>query len=637
MKKIFLTCVFYITMLVGFTQSLAPEFGVFTQRDIDLKVCSFDKEADAVVLFDIANTDYDDEYRMITERRIRFKILKERGKERADIHIPFYSKNDFEFITNIDAVIYSYNDQNKPIQTALDRKSVYRRKINSLYSEMVITLPNVKVGSIIEYKYKSAMKSYAGLEEWIFQKEMPVLMSSYMLNILPNYEFAYVVSKSPFLNIDIKPDIPNGKISFQMKQIPGFRDEAFMDARKDYLQRVEFQLSGHNSYYGKRTFSTTWNQVGKELAEEPAFGAQVMKNLSSTDDLNGKVQMAASQAEKIKIIYEYVRSAMLWNNIYSKYAVEGVKGAWEKKTGSSGDINLILLNLLKSYQLDAYPLLVAERHYGRVDTTYPFKEQFNKVVAYVKTAGKIYILDATDRITPFDIIPYDLLNTNAFLVDRKNSLLLYLSDTIHKQKNVISIHASIDAEGITKGAASVCSYDYAKLDRVMEYKKDQNKYRNAFVETYNGVTIDSFSVSGMDNDSLPFLQNLQFVQTASKTGNLYLYTSNLFAGLDKNPFLSDQRFSKINFGCPYSYHIHQAVQVKDKLKIESLPKSITLISQDKSMTMVRKITVEGDQIFLSMQIEINRSVYVPEEYDMVRGFYNKMIELINEPVVLKMD
>jgi hypothetical protein len=42
-----------------------------------------------------------------------------------------------------------------------------------------------------------------GLREWVFQKDIPVVVSSYNLTILPNVEFAYSFYKSAFMPISM--------------------------------------------------------------------------------------------------------------------------------------------------------------------------------------------------------------------------------------------------------------------------------------------------------------------------------------------------------------------------------------------------------------------------------------------------
>ena len=88
------TAVFFTFFICSgaYAQMDFPEFGKFTTEEISLKQCPFDPEAEAIILLDKAVVNYDEEYHMITERRVRIKILSEKGIDRANIIIPFYHK-----------------------------------------------------------------------------------------------------------------------------------------------------------------------------------------------------------------------------------------------------------------------------------------------------------------------------------------------------------------------------------------------------------------------------------------------------------------------------------------------------------------------------------------------------------------
>ncbi len=104
MKPLF-CCLLLLTSYYCIGQNSVPEFGKFTEEEKKLTECPFDKEADAIVLIDQASSDHDEEYRLITIRRIRIKVLKEKGIGRADIMIRYYHGDDFEFISNVEAIV----------------------------------------------------------------------------------------------------------------------------------------------------------------------------------------------------------------------------------------------------------------------------------------------------------------------------------------------------------------------------------------------------------------------------------------------------------------------------------------------------------------------------------------------------
>jgi hypothetical protein len=201
-----------------------PNFGQFTGAEIDLNKCDFDPEANAVVLMDVARSTYNDEYNLVTERRIRIKILNEKGFDKATVSILYYHKDNYEFISQVSGVITNYDNKNRPTTTELDRKSIFDVKVNDRFSNVRFTMPNVKAGSIFEYRYTSTMKNYGGLDEWVFQADIPTIRSRYHLFILPNTEFTYQVSKLPIIPINVKRLPMDGSVVFEMEKIAGLRD-----------------------------------------------------------------------------------------------------------------------------------------------------------------------------------------------------------------------------------------------------------------------------------------------------------------------------------------------------------------------------------------------------------------------------
>lgn len=459
------------------------------------------------------------------------------------------------------------------------------------------------------------------------------MLSAYKLYIIPNAEFTYSVYKSPRFAVDINTG--NGSIFFSMKNVPGLREEVYMDAPRDYLQRVNFQLSGFTNHIGKQKFTTTWAQLAQELTTEKMFGGQINKSIPDLALAKTLWQMAPSPLEKMKLIHEYVRSNITWNHIYSKYAETNLKDVWEKKRGNTGEINLLLLNLLKDADLEVYPMLVSERYNGKVDTTYPFLDQFNKVVALVLIDGNRYILDGSDLRTPSHLIPFNLLNTRGFIVDRKKHRFVTITDDRARNLNVVTINGTIEPGGLVTCQASVSNYAYGRISKKEQYNAGKSKYEEEFVKPYGDFKIDSFVVKGLDTDSLPLQHDLNLKYELKKSGEYFLLPFNVFTGFAKNPFTADHRFTNIDFGSKQTCILKEVYTLPANLQLESLPKKLRMITPGNSMVVVREVLVKDQQLEISMAIEINQTTYVPDEYEMVKEFYKKMFDVLNEPLVLK--
>jgi hypothetical protein len=635
--KAFLICLFLWALGIrGFTQAPVPAFGDVTDDEKKLKECPFDKEAEAVTLFDKADVTHNDDRNLIISRRIRIKVLKEKGIHFGDIEISYYSANDFEDITDLKAAVYNFDEKGYMQEKDVEPKGFFRKKLDQYWSVVTFAIPEVKVGSIFEYSYTSTKKNYWALREWTFQTELPTMLSSFNLTVLPSLEFAYQVYKRPELPITIKPDKDQGRILFEMSNIAGLRDEPYSDSRKDYIQRVEFQVSGYQGMFGdKMKYATTWDELTRELMSESEFGSAMNKNLPDADLMN-KVKLEMNPYDKMKTIYDFVQYGFSYDGNKTSWALKGVKEAWEKKKGSSGDINLILINLLKDAGLEVYPMMVSERGHGKVNASYPFEGQFNNVMAYVIIGNNKYILDAAGPYTPPNLVPLSVINTTAYIVNRKKGGLISLKEDEKIAKNQVFVVSTLQDDGMVKGEATIYSYDYARLRRKWDYSSDKEKFKESYLT--RGITemkIDSFSVKNLTNDSLPMEQKIEFELPVTSSGGYKLVRLNMFSGFEKNPFLSDIRFTNVDYGCMQNNILTQHIQVPEDLVPDGLPKNIRLIMPDTSIAISRIIEFKNNALDAQYKIQVNKSIFTADEYPALKEFFKKMSEILDENVVLR--
>ena len=628
----------FLSSICSFSQNSLPGFADYNPEEISLKECSFDRDADAVILLDEAVTSYDDDYHMLTTRRIRIKILKERAVDRGNIRIRYYSKDDFEAIRNVSALSYNASGTGNPLISWVDKKSIFSEKEDRIYSSIRFAIPNVKVGSILEYKFESIMKNFGGLQEWVFQSDLPTYRSCYQLEVVPVGEFTYQVLKSPSYPIIIQSQDSRGMVYFEMKYIPGLRNEPFMDAAKDYLQRVEFQLSAYvSSFGGKTRVNQTWRDLAIELCSGKEFLGAFRKDYAGLDELQLLVGGRNTGAEKLNVIYEYVKKRFAWNNYYGIYASDGLKNVWEKRTGSAGEINLLLVNLLQHFDIEAYPLLVAERDYGKVDTAYPFVDRFNKTCAYAVADGKTYILDASQKYNIAGLIPYPLLNTYAFLVDRKKFSLFKIRSRDEKYDNFIVTRARLSDKAVLTGGARIQSFQYARQIRAEEIATDEKKFiKKNFMDPHEGVAIDSFHFQVPDNSSEPLVQDIYFHNDLVENGGFVLLNYNLFSGISRNPFTSDIRFTNINFGYPYSIILEEEIEVPSTGTTDELPKNKKLVTPQRDISLAREISRVGNVLKIRISFTQTNTLYEENSYPMLKQFYKLMVDMLNEPVVVKL-
>ncbi len=614
-----------------FAQKKLPEFGIFSQEEIDLKVCSFDKEAEAVKLIDNAIT-YQFGERCEITRRIRIKILKETGKSFGDVSILFYKNDESEIIKDIKGIVYNPSDGSL---LKLEKKNIYEKKRNELYSEMVFALPNVQVGSIIEYSYLSDAKVYISLNPWYFQTNIPTVFSGYFLTIPSRAEFSYVASIHPEYNVNVIPNNSEGTVYFEMENIPALRDEAFMDSEKDNLNYVNFQLAGYLNQFGSKQKSIiTWTDMNRELLYDENFGRQIEKNIPAANDIISSLKLISSPVERLKTAYNFIRENISWTGFTSIYSSDGLKKVFSSKKGTNSEINLLLINILKEVGIECYPLLCSKRSHGKVNVKTPFLDQFNLTAAFAIIENEPYILDATEKTNPYNLIPPDLLNTVGFLISKKKSNHILIFDEINSYTNHITLKGALNNNGLLKGEALIKSFNYAKSSRIKSFKMNKSNLTNIILSGNKDVTIDSLKVENINEDTTALLQTFDFSKNTTN-GDYSLLDLNWFTGIGKNPFLGEHRFSDVNLGSTYKYFINFDFEIDKSFIVENIPMNANSFMYDTSMSFVRKLKFENNHITGTVQIYYNKSFYQNREYPDLKAYYKTLYSLLTDKIVLK--
>jgi hypothetical protein len=657
MKTVNLFVLFLLAISLQITaQKGQPGFGKVDKADMEMKDCEFDKGADAMVLIDYGNIYYDrgtvgfSTFKTVYERRTRIKILKEKGISQADIEIPYYTRNNEEKISKFNANTYNQDAAGKIVATEVKKNSVYTKKIDGNYSKMIITFPEVKLGSIIEYTYTIERESY-GLRNWYFQGRIPVRYSEYQLKVPQIFRFS--VQPSVIDPIEDKQEVIDESISMDegfiqtkslksnyiMRNLPGVKDEPFMGSPKDYMQRLEFLMT--QIYYSDNNIvdlSLKWQDVIKNrLRKDEDFGLQLEKTVTAAKSFVDDAKQIADIEMRMKFIYNQIRKSISWNGDENYvYTDNGIVKTWETKTGNVADINLLLINLLNEAGVKASPIFFSTRDHGLVTPQYPFINQFNTVMAYVLIKEKPFVLDATDKVINYKLIPEKVVNTNGFIPEGENGRWLDILSGKSKYKIMAAVQGEIDEDGKMKGTGLVNCYDYARVQRVKEWKEDNQKFKNDyFIKSYPGLQIEEIAINNVDADSLPLEQKVKFNSALNRSGEYQYFNLNLFSDLEKNPFIASSRMSDVDFGVHQEYTIFGNYTIPPGFIFDGVPENIAMTTSDNSIQFSRTVQVESNLLNVRMTLEFKRTFYTADTYPEFKEFYKKLFDKLNEQVVIK--
>ena len=131
-----------------------------------------DPEAGAVILYSRGDRYYEivsDKLRLVYVFHKRIKILAESALDLADVEVPYYSYGKNESVTEVKGSTYNLGADGKVESQKLAKDAIFKEELNDFWSETKFNMPNVKVGSVIEYQYKIYSYDFGACVPGIFR------------------------------------------------------------------------------------------------------------------------------------------------------------------------------------------------------------------------------------------------------------------------------------------------------------------------------------------------------------------------------------------------------------------------------------------------------------------------------------
>lgn len=619
-----------------------PSFGKVSKTELQMTECAFEKNAAAMVIFNKGEAVFDINRSANgvslfnqTTYHMRLKIFNKKGFDRANFSIRYNSSDKDVRVKDLKAQTYNLDAAGNIVVSKLEKSAVYDKKIDKHYSEKTFAMPDVKEGSVIEYTYTIDGETRS---TWYFQDAIPVMLSMFVVDITPEYEMSMVPNVSLPLSRTNSAKGSNKVSTYVMQQIPALENEPYMTSAQDYLQRIEVKPIATN-FQGdvRRSLLYNWPGVIKILMEDEDFGVQLKKNIPRTAELDAMLKEMTDPYKKMVTIHDYVRNNMQWDAYYSIWALDGVRSAWKNKKGNTGEINMIMINLMRDADLAAHPLLVSTRSNGMVNTGVAGFDQFDKVLGYVEIGNKYYVLDATDKATPANLIPLEVMASEGLVIEKLSTFewgWRPLWDSKHTDFTNVFISGEVNDKHELTCAAEITAYDYAKV-KLAPVIKGGNDAIKASLTSVPDVTITDLELVNNNMDSLPLEQKFNFTMPTTASGEYHYFSLNLFGGLEKNPFFADKRQTDIFFGVKRNYKINATIFLPEGYEMDELPKNIKMITPDTGIVFMRTSFFKDGTLTVNAELNFRSPVYSAADYEEFKEFYKKLFGMLNERYVYK--
>jgi transglutaminase-like putative cysteine protease len=654
MKKLLAVTCFYLLALSAHAQDF--NFGAITYDDYEFNKKNIDSNANAVVLkeFGTAALQIDDatgRLMLMFDYHVKIKIYNKEGFNQANIVIPTY-KDDTreELIKNIKASTFNYID-GKFVETVMDKKAVFTEDKSKYTSLTKFTLPNIKDGSVIEYSYHLVSPNYFNFKTWEFQSDIPKVFSEYVAYIPGNFSYNVTLRGYNKLN-DSKSELSkeclrlNGviidcsRMTYNMKNVPAFLEEDYMTAASNFKSAIYFELSDMQMTNGsKQSFTKTWKDVDYELTSDKNFGSHMKRKDVFKDLMPSILQNTTDDLSKAKAIYNYIKKQIKWNNYYGKYSEESIKTVLESRSGNAAGVNLSLIAALSAADLDAEAVIISTRDNGNANKLYPVITDFNYVVAKVNIGENSYLLDATEPLLPFGLLPLRCINDQGRVINLKKPS--YWIDLKAAQKSITNyaLTGKLNPDGKITGTITTTTLGYAAFNKRKEIKKynSPDEYVEKLDEGLAKLSILKQEILNIDSVEKPLIETYE-VEFAAHDGSSkdQLYINPFFINrISKNPFNLNERTYPVDLGSASDERISINISLPANYIVQEKPKDMGLALPSTGGRYLLQTALTDNNLMVNQILQFNRAIYAPEEYLYLKEFYSKIIQNQKTDLFLK--
>jgi len=623
--------------------------------------------AAAVVLFKEEIT-RDDMH--VVQHYDRIKILTEEGKNYANVELPFLSSMDHDEYMGDDKTLGDILGRTihadgtivafagKPYLKVVEKTKGFK------VQEKVFTLPDVEIGSIIEYRYSTRYNDNSfEAPDWFIQDELYVKAAHFAWYPTTKElvdgntgDAINAISWFPILPAGAtiqQHDIPGTSVSgvpahvyeLNVKDVPPEQKEEYMPPIASFSYRVLFNFTAYHSA------ADYWKGEGKRWTKS------VDKFAGPNSDLKTATQTiiagAGTPDEKLHKIYSAVMA--LENTDYTRAhgreedkaaglgKVDNAADVLAHKRGSSDEITMLFVGMARAAGMKAYLMRVPDRSERLFTPSWLNTSQFDNLVAIVNVNGKEQFFDPGARYCQYGHLAWEstyvqgLRQTDGGTDFGQTPGEAYTFNNTQRTANL-----TMAEDGSVKGSIKLTFSGSAALHwRERALRGDEESLRNGLrthMESMLPKTLEVkvTEIKNLEEYEQPLLVNYEVKGSiGTPTGKRLVLPVELFEVGSTASFPHEKRDLAVYFSYPESVLDATRINLPSNLTVEGAPVSsnfdlkgvgvykLDITQADKNITVRRNFAFAG-------------IIFPVANYATLRTFYSQFEAKDKESVVLKM-
>jgi transglutaminase-like putative cysteine protease len=522
----------------------------------------------------------------------------------------------------------------------------------------VIHLPGVETGSVIEYRYAERYDGLYSSPFWEIQRDYPVRKAHF--TFLPFKTFrpgsenkagSYLIDRRgvPLNFLLYWPKLPagselkrdgQGRFYLDVADVPAAAQTEWMPPNDSLRYRVRF-------YYRSDSDSKDfWNKEAKRWSKDVDRLAEPTKTIH--DAVAGIVAAGDSELDKAKKLYKAVQA--LNNTDFagpgapasSTSAEKRAEETWNQKGGSSQDIAILYLAMVRAAGLTAYDMKVVNRDRSTFAPDYLNFNQLDDDIILVSIQGKEIALDPGQKMCPFQVVAWKHTGAGGIResADGKagvtSALQPYTANTVLRMGDVtVDDHGGVQGSFrfVITGQVALHWRQAALQNSDADVKREFDQWLESTAPQGVEAHLDRFEGLSDPDTNLVGIVSVKGSLAASNSAAVQLPCF-FFETRAHEPFVEDsQRTVPVD--------MHYGEQVTDQvtyhlpagMQAEGAPQDARIPWQENALFAIKSKASAG-QITIARSLARSFTFAKPDEYEGLRSFYQKVDAADQQHLVL---
>jgi len=653
-RNLFLALIVLAQTLCAQTIEPNLKWGKPTEQELKMTEYPDDKDADAVVLFHKTDVYYgyaDGDFKVYYGVRTRLKVLKPEGKRVADKKIIFQenetNRTRKEVITGLKATAYNM-ENGKVVKTKMERSMVNEERIDKNQKQLKFSVPQVKVGTVIEYEYRIESDYFYNIRDWYAQGDIPVLYANYELSIPEWFSFNIEETGSQHMEKKIyqapltlfiggeSESITCKVQNFNARNLPALKDDEYLWCADDYGNKVTAELAGiYIPGAVHKNYSSTWEDVDNQLMGDEEFGGRLKSSSPlKADIVAAGIPNIADKSERFAAVWQMLKSKVRWNGDYAFWGKSASK-ILKDGTGTNADINFLLINMLHDAGIEASPVVMRSRNLGNLPLSHSSLKYLNTFVVGIHfNDSTMTFFDSSAEDGYLNVLPANLLVNRARIVKKGvpgEWVDLQLSA---RSRETTAIQAQLSADGLLQCKKTSRLYEEAaaKLRRTWRLVKDSVEQINKLQERY-GIQIQSYQTSNRTDFSSKMDEQMTFTKQCDAAGDMIYLNPLVLIPFNESPFTAAERSLPIEFPYKQSETINVYIKLPEGYTVEDMPKPTVLRFDGINVRIT--CSLNGDMLGTQFKFNIDKTFYTAAEYQEIKAFFDHLTECNKNIITIK--